>query len=83
MIEERLSTPQIRRLANIPVDARVHIPDAWKTAGYQRREDNRFEFEPLFTDGTPTLSEPELLLAKIAAFRVQIDRHTVRDYTLN
>lgn len=63
-----------------PPGSVVHIPDRWQQAGVRPSPLNRFEFEQLYTDGTQTLSESEMLLDGIACYRVQIDRFTARDF---
>jgi hypothetical protein len=75
-----MTTQDLRYAYCIPANAFVHIPDNWKAAGTVRV--SQFEFAPTYTDGERTMSEPALLKAGIASFRVQVDRFTVRDFVL-
>jgi len=73
---------RLRLLNNVPNNAFVRVPDVWKLAGYTPSSGG-FEQQPVYWNGDIFLSEVELLERGIALFRVQIDKHTVRDYSIN
>jgi len=69
--------PQFRKMHGIPANAFLHVPDGLNITGYRPRPDNAFEHEPIYNHA---LSETEGVLSGVLRFRVQIDKHTVREF---
>lgn len=65
----------------IPSNAFVCVPDNWKQTGCTY-DAASFRAQSLYSDGSQVVSESELLKQRVAWFRVQLDRFTVRDYYL-
>lgn len=75
---------RLRVLNNIPSNAFIHVPDEWRIAGYSLCCGG-FEYHPTYRrkgqdSAEHNVNEYDLLARGDAVFRVQIDKHTVRDY---
>lgn len=57
----------------------VQIKDCWRLHSYVARKTNRFEFESVYCNGKEVKSETELLLAREAWYRFDVDKFTRSD----
>lgn len=57
----------------------VQIQDGWNAHAYAPRKTNRFEFEPVYCKGGEIKTETELLLAREAWYRFDVDKFTRSD----
>jgi len=66
-----------------PIGSFLVIPDGYKQVAITTVFGKRHEYQPIYSNGEVTMVQETMIEKGIAFYRIQIDKHTVRDFYLN